>query len=274
MSTHLVTIARMEFTAAARLWWIRLFTTAYAMVTIAMAYASGVIGEADSSEGFARLTVAVLPLALMLVPLASLLIGTSGAPEGGETAFLLAQPVTRRQLALGCWIGQAAAVSTTLVIGLGTGGAVVAAISGASDITRLAALVGACVLAGLAFLSIGSLLASAVPRRSAAMGAAAFIWFVAVILYDAAMLGLALLMPGTAGAQVLFVSVFANALDLVRVLTLILAGTPHVLGAAGESWLRALGGPTAAMAMSSTALAAWIVVPLALATRIHSVRDL
>jgi Cu-processing system permease protein len=273
MNTHLGTVARMEFTAASRLWWIRLFTVAYALIIVVMAYASGVVGDADVSGGFARLTVAVLPLLLMLVPLASLLLGTSGAPDAGETAFLLSQPVTRRQLALGCWLGQGAALSAALVLGLGSGGTLVAAMAGASDVDRLATLVVACVLAGLAFLSIGSLVARVVPHRSAAMGVATFVWFVAVIFYDAAMLGLALVVPGTAGANVLFVSVFGNVLDLVRVLTLLVAGTPHVLGAAGESWLRALGGPGPTVLLSSTALAAWIVVPLAIASWVYTRSD-
>jgi Cu-processing system permease protein len=264
----------MEFTATARLWWIRLFAIAYALMTVAMAYTSGVIGDSDPAEAFRRLTVAVLPLALMLVPLASLLIGTSGANDPGETAFLLAQPVTRRQTVAGCWLGQAAAVSSAIVLGFGSGGAIVTAISGARDIERFVFLVFACVLAGLAFLSIGSLIASGVRRRSAAMGAAAFVWFVAVIFYDAALLGLALWMPGISGARVLFVSVFGNVLDLVRVLTLLVAGTLHVLGAAGDSWLRTLGGPAGAAGLSAAALAAWILLPLALAARIRSVRDL
>jgi hypothetical protein len=106
------------------------------------------------------------------------------------------------------------------------------------------------------------------------MAAAAFVWFVAVIFYDAAMLAVALWVPGTTGARVLFASVFGNALDLVRVLALLLAGTPHVLGAAGESWLRALGGPNHAMLVSSAALAAWIVLPLAVAAHIHARHDL
>ena len=75
-------------------------------------------------------------------------------------------------------------------------------------------------------------------------------------------------------ARVLFVSVFANVVDLVRVLTLLLAGTPHVLGAAAESWLRALGSPLVASAVSTCALLAWIFIPLAIAVRIHESRDL
>jgi hypothetical protein len=62
--------------------------------------------------------------------------------------------------------------------------------------------------------------------------------------------------------------------DLVRVLTLVLAGTPHVLGAAGESWLRALGGPAATSLMSTLALIAWILIPLAIAVRLRETRDL
>lgn len=273
MRTHLSTIARMEFTATSRLWWIRLLTVAYALMTVAMAYASGVIGETDPAEAFARLTVAVLPLALTLVPLAALLIGISGAATEDATGFLLAQPVSRLQHLCGRWLGQAAALSASLIAGFGTGGAIVSILSGASDIGRFAVLVGACLLAALAFLSIATLIVTSVPRRSAAMGIAAFVWFFAVILYDAVMLAIALWATGTAGARVLFVSVFGNAVDLVRVLTLLLAGTPHVLGAAGESWLRALGGAQTAALLSTAVLVGWILLPLAVALRIQSLRD-
>ena len=81
-------------------------------------------------------------------------------------------------------------------------------------------------------------------------------------------------MRGTAGANILFISVFGNALDLVRVLTLTVAGTPHVLGAAGESWLRALGGKQQAVMLSIGALLGWILVPFAVASLIQTKRDL
>jgi Cu-processing system permease protein len=270
----LTTIARMEFTASGRVWWIRLLTVAYALMTIAMAYASGVIGETERNEGFARLAVAVLPLALTLVPLAALLVAVTGAATDDATGFLLSQPVSRLQHLAGMWAGQAAALSLSIIGGFGTGGAIVFILSGAIDVARLAILIAACVLTALAFLSIGTLIVVAVPRRSAAMGTAAFVWFVAVLLYDAAMLSIAMWATGVAGARVLFVSVFGNVVDLVRVLTLILAGTPHVLGAAGESWLRSLGGPRVASALSTFILFAWIFVPLAIAVRLRQSRDL
>jgi ABC-type transport system involved in multi-copper enzyme maturation permease subunit len=263
----------MEFTATARLWWIRLCTVAYALATVAMASASGVIGESEPAEGFARLTVAVLPLALMLVPLATLLVVVSSVAGSEETGFLLAQPVSRRHYLLGRWLGQAVAVSTSIVAGFGTGGVLVWSASGAADVHRFVMLIAACLLTALAFLSIATLVGSLTSRRAAAVGVAAFIWFFAVILYDAIMLAIALWASGTAGARVLFLSVFGNVVDLVRVLTLLLAGTPHVLGAAGESWLRGLGGSGTAIALSATAIAFWIVAPLIAAARIQATRD-
>lgn len=273
MSTPLRTIARMEFTATERVWWIRLLTAAYALITIAMAYASGVVGETEPDEAFARLTVAVLPLALTLVPLAALLIGVTAAATDDATSFLLSQPVSRLQHLIGQWLGQAAALSVSLIAGFGTGGAIVALLSGARDVPRLGVLIGACVITAMAFLSISTLIVATVSRRSAAMGLAAFVWFSAVILYDAAMLTIAVSTTGIAGARVLFISVFANVVDLARVLALLLAGTPHVLGAAGESWLRTLGTPVVASALSTFALLAWIFIPLAIAVRIHTSRD-
>jgi Cu-processing system permease protein len=273
MTNPLMTIARMEFTATGRVWWIRLLTVAYALLCVAMAYASGVIGETDRDEAFARLTVAVLPLALTLVPLAAMLIGVTGAATDEATGFLLSQPVSRLQHMAGTWLGQAAALSFSVIAGFGTGGAIVSLVARAHDVSRFGVLIAACLLAGLAFLSIATLIVAAVRHRSTALGLAAFTWFVAVILYDAAMLSIAVWATGVSGARVLFVSVFGNVVDLVRVLTLILAGTPHVLGAAGESWLRALGGPQVAAALSAFALLAWIFIPLAIAARIHSTRD-
>ena len=244
MTSPLMTIARMEFTATGRVWWIRLLTVAYALMTVAMAYASGVIGETERGEAFARLTVAVLPLALTLVPLAALLIGVTGAATDDATGFLLSQPVSRLQHLVGTWLGQAAALSLLSDCGFrNRRGDRVARCRARSDVGRFGVLIAACLLAALAFLSIATLIVAAVSHRSAAMGLAAFVWFVAVILYDAAMLSIAVWATGVTGARVLFVSVFGNVVDLVRVLTLLLAGTPHVLGAAGESWLRALGGP-------------------------------
>ena len=274
MRRTLITIAKTEFTAASRLWWIRLFTLAFALITVAMAQAASVSGESGGEETFARLTVALLPLALMLVPLAALLVGVSSmSGEQDASGFLLALPVSTTEVILGRWLGQASALGAALGAGFGGGGIIIWASSGSADVLHFVWLVAACLLLALAFLSIATLVAVTVSNRGAALGVAAFIWFVAVILYDAAALAAAVWLTGRQGARLLFASVFANVVDLVRVLTLTLAGTPHILGVAGESWIRTLGGPGPVAVLAAAVLAAWIVVPLAIAARVAAVRD-
>jgi hypothetical protein len=50
------------------------------------------------------------------------------------------------------------------------------------------------------------------------------------------------LLTGSAGGRVLFGSVFGNPADLIRVAALSVSGTPNVLGAPGDSWVRFLCG--------------------------------
>lgn len=274
MRRTLITIAKTEFTAASRLWWIRLFTLAFGLITVAMAQAASVSGESGGGETFARLTVALLPLALMLVPLAALLVGVSSmSGEQDASGFLLALPVSTTEVILGRWLGQASALGAAVGAGFGGGGIIIWASSGSADVLHFVWLVAACLLLALAFLSIATLVAVTVLNRGAALGVAAFIWFVAVILYDAAALGAALWLTGRQGARLLFASVFANVVDLVRVLTLTLAGTPHILGVAGESWTRTLGGPGPVAVLAAAVLVGWILVPLAIAARVAAVRD-
>jgi ABC-type transport system involved in multi-copper enzyme maturation permease subunit len=102
----------------------------------------------------------------------------------------------------------------------------------------------------------------------------AFVWFFFVLLFDSIALAAAVRLTGAGGSRVLMLSVFGNPVDLMRVLTLSLSGTPHLLGAAGESWNRFLGGPAAATALASLGLAVWICGPLAIASVAIRRRDL
>ena len=134
--------------------------------------------------------------------------------------------------------------------------------------------VGASVLLGAIFLSIAAAIASTTDKRVTALGIGIFAWFVFVLLYDGAALSLAGWLTGAFGGRVLFASVLGNPVDLIRVAMLLVSGTPHVLGAAGDAWMRFLGGSLQAAVMAGAALALWTVVPLAGAIRVMGLRDL
>ena len=275
MMTHFLTIARLELTAAARLKWIRLLTIAFALLAAAAAYSAGAANELSGAEGFARTTMALVPVVLILVPLAALILGVSGqAAEPGGELFLFGQPVARAAVVIGRWLGESAALGGALVVGLGVGGLVVAFGSGAHGLAQFVLFVGAAVVLAVIFLSIAAAIAAATDNRVVALGAGTFAWCFFVLLYDGAVLSLAGWLTGSVGGRVLFGSVFGNPVDLIRVVTLSVAGTPNVLGAAGDAWVRFLGGPSAAAAAAIAALTLWVAAPLAVGVRLMTTRDL
>jgi Cu-processing system permease protein len=275
MTAHLLTIARLEFVAAARLKWIRLLTAAFALLAAAAAYSAAAATELSGADGFARTTMALVPVVMILVPLAALVLGVSGqAAEPGSEPFLFGQPVSRATVVIGRWMGESAALAGAIVVGLGVGGGVVALGSGVDGLPRFAVFVLAAVVLAVIFLSIAAAIASATDKRVAALGAGTFAWFFFVLLYDGAALSLAGWISGSLGGRVLFGSVFGNPADLIRVVTLSIAGTPNVLGAAGDAWIRFLGGTTTATVAAMSALTAWMLAPLAVGVRLMSRRDL
>jgi Cu-processing system permease protein len=261
--------------AAARLKWIRLLTAAFALLAAAAAYAAGAANELSGADGFARTTMALVPVVLILVPLSALILGVSGqSAEPGSEPFLFGQPIERATVLIGRWAGECAALSAAILVGLGLGGAIVAFGSGAEGAVPFAFFVLTSIVLGMIFLSIASAIAAFIDRRSVALSAGIFVWFVFVLLYDGAALSLAGAISGSTGGRILFGSVFANPADLIRVVTLSISGTPNVLGAAGDAWVRFLGGASSAAAAGTAAIAAWLIVPLAVAVRTIGGRDL
>ena len=275
MRSQVLTIAHLELVAAARLKWIRLLTIAFALLASAAAYSAGAASELSGADGFARTTMALVPVVLILVPLAALILGVSGqAAEPGSEPFLFGQPVARASVLIGRWLGESAALGGALIVGLGVGGSVVVAGSGAAGLPRFVLFVLASAALAVIFLSIAAAIAAATDKRVVALGVATFAWCFFVLLYDGAALSVAGWLTGSLGGRVLFGSVFGNPADLIRVVTLSVAGTPNVLGAAGDAWIRFLGGTTTATVAAVVALAIWMVTPLAVAVRLMNARDL
>jgi len=275
MIDRLATVTRLEFVSVARLRWIRLFAAAFALLAVGVAWSAGSAREVNGVDGFARTAVALVPLILLLVPLVAILLGVTGhTAEAGADAFLYSQPVTRFEVLLGRWLGQAGALGAALAIGLGAGASVVALGAGIADLPRFLVFAGATFALALAFLALAACTAAFTQSRVVALATGAFIWFFFVLLFDAVALAAAMWLTGRAGSRVLMLSVFANPADLARVLALSLAGTPHVLGAAGESWHRLLGGPGAAAALATAGLGCWTLGPLLAARAAIRRRDL
>jgi Cu-processing system permease protein len=273
--TPLVTIARLEFVSASRLKWIRVLTVAFASLAVAAAYAAGAAAEVDGPDGFARTTMTLVPVALILVPLAAVILGVSGqAAESGSEAFLFAQPASRADVVIGRWMGQLAALGGAIVLGFGSGAILIVTSTGLAGWQSLASFTGASIALAAIFLSLAAAIAAVADKRVTALGVATFAWFLFVLLYDGVALSVAGWLTGSIGGRVLFASVFGNPADLIRIAMLLSGGTANVLGAAGEAWIRFLGGDGRAVAAMLVELLLWIAVPIAAGAAMLNRRDL
>jgi Cu-processing system permease protein len=99
-------------------------------------------------------------------------------------------------------------------------------------------------------------------RRARNLGIALVAWFVAVVLFDDAALGIASLLPSGLASRVLMVAAIINPVDAVRTGTLLAVEGTTAFGAASLAFLRFTGGPVGAALWLSLSVVAWVLLPL------------
>ena len=267
---HLALFAREELILALRSRWTQIFAVVFAVLALAVAGAGYVLSGGHGVQDFARTAVSLVQLVLLLVPLTALLIGVlSLAPERGAAELLFSQPVSRRTILLGKLLGLFQALAAAQAIGFGVAGLVVFSQAGAEGLGGFLLLVLASLLTTAIFLGLAALLAAGAVgrRRTRALALALVVWFVAVVLFDVAALGVASLLPSGTASRVLIVSVIVNPVDAVRTATLLAIEGTAAFGAASLAFLRFTKGAAGAFVLLGLSIVLWIVVPTALAVR-------
>lgn len=165
---------------------------------------------------------------------------------------------------LGVWLALAAAE----LLGFGVAGLVVQSQAGVEGLGRYAALVAMALGLTAVFLSVAALLASAnTGRRTRVLASALVVWFVAVVLFDVALLGVASLLRSGSASRLLIWATLVNPVDAARTAALLAIEGTAAFGAASLALLRFTGGMPMAAAYLVASLSAWTVVPLLLAMR-------
>ena len=242
-----------------------------------MSFPGYILSGGYGFQDFARTSASLVQLVVLVVPLASMLMGVLAlAPERGTVELLFSQPISRRAILVGKLLGLFTALSAAEIVGFGLAGVVVFSTTGEEGAGAYALLVVGSFLLTAAFLAIAALVAAGAigRKRTRALSLALVVWFVAVILFDLAALGVASLLPSTAASRLLIVSVIANPAGAVRTGALLGIEGTAAFGSASLALLRFAGGPVGAALLLLLSLSAWIVVPAALAARRLSRVDL
>jgi len=270
-------VARQELLLAARSRWTLVFAAVFALLALGVSASGYILSGGYGFQDFARTSASLLQLVVLVVPLASLLMGVLAlAPERGTAELLFSQPVSRRTILVGKLLGLFVALAAAELVGFGLAGILVFSTAGDEGGGGYALLVASAMLLTAAFLAIAALVAAgAVGRkRTRALAVALVVWFAAVILVDLTTLGVASLLPSTAASRLLVLSVLANPAGAVRTGALLGIEGTAAFGSASLAFLRFTGGPAGAAVLLALSVAAWIVLPAVAAARRLSRVDL
>jgi Cu-processing system permease protein len=229
------------------------------------------LGSAPTGEvkadSLAIVVVSLASLTIFLVPLIALLLSFDsivGEQERGTLILLLSYPVARWQVVLGKVLGQTAILAFATIVGYGAAAAALwfRGEAGAGSIDAFAAMVLSSIMLGATFVAIGCLASTLVRERATAAGLAVGAWLFFVLIYDTAVLGVLVADQGRiVGERALNALLLLNPTDVYRLFNMTATESTSIYsGMAGPGDAAAL-----PMPVFVAALAAWVVVPLALA---------
>lgn len=266
-------VAREEYRRALESRWLFGFTALFALLVLGLSYFGLAQGREVGFQGFARVTLSLMNLVLMIVPLTGLMLGVTSIAGGAESlSLLLAQPVSRGEVLAGKFLGLAAALGFAQALGFGGGGVVVALNGGLEQVPGFAVLTALSLVLGWVTLAASICIAALWPDRLRAMSAALLLWLLMVIAYDLVVLGVTALLSGVPLQSVLFPALIVNPVDLVRVLTTLAVGSGALFGPTSAVLMKMFGS-AGGIALGLAVLLVEGVVPLVIAARVFRRRD-
>ena len=220
----------------------------------------------------ARVVLSLLNVVLLFVPLVSVVFGTMYVYSAREfTELLLAQPVGRRSLFAGLYLGLALPLAGAFLLGVGLPFAIHAKAEAALW-GPLGMLFAGGLLLTFVFTAVAMLLAILFDDRAKGLGGAILIWLGCAVLYDGVILLLITMFRDYPLERPVLALTLLNPIDLGRVLLLLQFDTAALMGYTGAVFEKFFGTSLGRVTVL-LALAVQATVPLLLASRVFRRKD-
>jgi Cu-processing system permease protein len=262
--------AQQELRLSVRSRWTQLFAAVFAVLALAVAASGYVLSGGSGMQDFSRTAASLLQLVLLLVPIIALISGVMAfTPDIGAAELLFSQPVRRRTILLGKLMGQFLALAAAQAIGFGAAGLLLFSRSGAGGLSGFIGVAAGSMILTALFLTVAAAISAGETSRHRGRGLAIalIVWFVAVVLFDIAALGVASMLPSGPASRLLMTGAVVNPVDAIRTgLLLVIEGT-SAFGGASLAFLRFTGGTSGAAAWLTLSILGWIALLLFVAHR-------
>ena len=224
------------------------------------------------AAGDARTILSLVSIVLYVVPLVTLVFATVSQYNAREfTELLLAQPVTRRDLFFGLYLGLSVPLVVAMMVGVGAPFALHGFAEPGQGV-MLAALLGAGAALTMIFSAIAFCIALWCDDRLKGLGAAIGVWMVCALVYDGVVMAIVAAFADYPLEHAMLALTLVNPVDLARVSLLLQLDVSALMGYTGAVFQQFLGGAVGTL-VAGTALSVWILAPVTLGARAFRKKD-
>ena len=255
--TTAIKVVKFELSDLARSRWLLAYVLSIAIATDALLRFNG----ADQ-----RAVLGLVNVVLLIVPLVAVTFGSMHLYARRDfIELLLAQPLRRRHIFTGLYLGLTIPVGVGMVVGI----AVPAAWHGAwtgSLVGPLATLLTVALALTAVFVALAFCIAVRCEDKLRGLAIAMAVWMAFAVLYDGAVLLLGSMFADASVERPMLAAMLANPVDLARVVMLLQLDISALLGYTGAV-LKSAVGSAQGLILAIVALSLWVAVPLWLGGR-------
>ena len=216
--------------------------------------------------------ISLMNVVLFLTPLVTIVFGTMYLYNAREfIELLLAQPLRRRQIHAGLYLGLVVPLAGSIVLGI-TLPFALHGVDGTAPRGGLAMLVAVGVALTMIFAALALAIAVRTDDKVKGLGLAIVLWLAFAVLYDGLVMILLMTFRDRALERPAVALMLVNPIDLARVLLLLRFDIAALMGYTGAVLQRFFGGNGGSM-IAIGALVVWIAAPLALSGRWFNNKD-
>jgi Cu-processing system permease protein len=218
------------------------------------------------SDVEAKAVLSLVNVVLFIVPMATIVFAAMYLYSAREfVELLLAQPIRRRELFAGLFLGLITPLAAAAAVGLWTP---LLAIGTSWDTVRaLGALAAMAAVLSTIFTGIAAMVVYRVDDRVRGVAMALGLWLVLALVYDGVVLTLATQLAGHPLQRPLLALMLANPIDLGRLLLLFQFDNAALMGYTGVVFRRFFAGAFGA-AVTVGAIGAWTLLPALAGSRL------
>jgi len=222
------------------------------------------MSDADVTKGLVSITTIIL----IIVPLVSIVYATTYYFNASEfTEMLVSQPISRRDILLGKFIGISCSILVAFIIGVCIPVSIFA-----FSATGITLMVTGCLLT-LSFISLAFLTSTLTRDKAKGIGLALMLWFYFSIIFDGLVLLFLYSFSDYPLEKAMIVLTALNPIDLARILILLQLDISALMGYTGALYQQFFGSG-AGIVFSLLMQLLWIVIPLLFALKIFKKKDL